>query len=45
MHSAQTYQESKDSISVLNPLEAPAPFLCLKYSVKLKPMLRAAAKL
>lgn len=45
IHSGQTYQQSKDSISVLNPLEASAPFLCLKHSGKLKPVLRAKAKL
>lgn len=33
-----THQQCKDSISVLNPLESPAAFLCLKHNVKLRPM-------
>lgn len=30
----KTHQKCKDSISVLNPLESPAAFLCLKHNVK-----------
>ncbi len=33
-----THQQCKDSVSVLNPLESPAAFLCLKHNVRLRPM-------
>lgn len=36
--SHRTHQQCKDSVSVLNPLESPAAFLCLKHNVRLRPM-------
>lgn len=33
-----THQQCKDSVSVFNPLESPAAFLCLKHNVRLRPM-------
>ncbi len=41
--SHKTHQQRKDSVSVLNPLESPAAFLCLKHNVRLRPM-HAAGK-